>query len=90
MRRRGFSGDFWPSPHHELLLQAGLASEERAREAWARARPDLDLPALEAGCFDVLPILYRRLRDWGEDDRTIRSRLKGTYRKIWYANQLVF
>ncbi|MFL5920421.1 MAG: nucleotidyltransferase family protein [Gaiellaceae bacterium] len=90
MRRRGFSGDFWPQPLHELLLQAALASDERARAAWAEARPRLDLPALEAGCFDVLPILYRRLRDWGESDDALTARLKGIYRKVWYANQLVF
>lgn len=90
MRRRGFSGDFWPSPQHELLLVAALAPEERARAAWASARPALDLPALEAGCFDVLPVLYRRLRDWGEDEGAITSRLKGTYRKVWYANQLIY
>jgi hypothetical protein len=90
MRRRGFSGDFWPSPLHELLLQAALAPEERARAAWAQARPQLDLPSLEAGCFDVLPILYRRLRDSGEGEAALTARLKGIYRKVWYANQLVF
>jgi putative nucleotidyltransferase-like protein len=90
MRRRGFSGDFWPQPLHELLLQAALASDERARSAWAGARSRLDLPALEAGCFDVLPLLHRRLRDWGEPDETLIARLKGIYRKVWYANQLLF
>ncbi len=87
MRRRGLVGSFWPTRKQELLLRAAIAQkDEDARRAWRELQP-LDVEALESGAFPVLPLLYRRLRDIEPDDPRL-ARLRGTYRKTWYRNQL--
>ena len=83
-RRRG---SFWPSATQHALLAVGLGSEEQAAARWQALQP-LDVTTLEAGSFGLLPPLYERLREVVPDDPQL-PRLFGTYRSVWYRNQLL-
>jgi hypothetical protein len=48
----------------------------------------LDVTALETGSFGLLPLLYERLQEVEPDEPQL-PRLFGTYRSVWYRNQLV-
>jgi hypothetical protein len=86
LRRR--AGSFWPSPHQELLLVAGLGDEDAALAAWRRVRPRFDIQTIEDGSFATLPLVYRTLESAGIDDPLL-SRLKGIYRSTWVRNNVV-
>lgn len=72
----------------DLLLKTLLCRPEEARAAWRTLRPTLDIDELDTRMFFLLPGLYRRLLDLGIDDRDI-PRLKGIYRRTWYAQQVL-
>lgn len=80
-------GSFWPTPTQHALLEIALGPVDRAAARWQALQP-LDLAALEAGSFGLLPLLYERLRDVVPDEPQL-PRLFGTYRSIWYRNQLL-
>ena len=83
-RRRG---SFWPSATQRALLEVGLGPEDQGAARWQALQP-LDLTTLETGSFGLLPSLYERLRDVVPDDPQL-PRLFGTYRSVWYRNQLL-
>jgi Uncharacterised nucleotidyltransferase len=83
-RRRG---SFWPSATQRALMQVGLGPEGQAVARWRALQP-LDVTTLETGSFGLLPPLYERLRDVVPDDPQL-PRLFGTYRSVWYRNQLL-
>lgn len=83
-RRRG---SFWPSATQRALMEVGLGPEEQAAVRWHALQP-LDVTALETGSFGLLPPLYERLKDVVPDDPQV-PRLFGTYRSVWYRNQLL-
>lgn len=87
MRKRGLTGDFWPSRKQELLLRAALLDEEPALAAWRELRPTLDIDRLEEGSFALLPLVYRRLQAAGVEDPSL-GKLRGIYRHTWSRNQL--
>lgn len=88
MRRTGFDGAFWPSPLQEALLRVALMSDDAAREAWRRIRPDLDLDDLwDPEVHRILPLVHAALVRLGEDDPDL-PRLKGLARRTWYDNQV--
>jgi hypothetical protein len=68
-------------------LKVTLAQEERAREAWSAFEPMLHLDGLEAGSYDLLALLYRRLEGLGISSSAL-PRLRGIYRKAWFENRL--
>jgi hypothetical protein len=80
-------GSFWPTPTQRALLEIALGPVDRASGRWQALQP-LDLTALETGSFGLLPLLYERLRDVVPDEPQL-PRLFGTYRSIWYRNQLL-
>lgn len=80
-------GSFWPTPTQRSLLEIALGPADKASDRWQTLQP-LDLAALETGSFGLLPLLYERLRDAVPDDPQL-PRLFGTYRSIWYRNQLL-
>lgn len=88
MSRSRLAGTFWPSAQQELLLKAAFLPDERADEAWNQARGGLDLDTLREGTFGVMTVLYRRLADRCPDEPLL-ERIKGTYRRTWYANNLL-
>lgn len=83
-RRRG---SFWPSATQRALMEVGLGPAERAAARWQALQP-LDVTTLETGSFGLLPLLYERLREAVPDDPQL-PRLFGTYRSVWYRNQLL-
>jgi hypothetical protein len=80
-------GSFWPSPTQRALLQIALGPPEKAAVRWHALQP-LDVTTLETGSFGLLPLLYERLGEVAADDPQL-PRLFGTYRSIWYRNQLL-
>jgi hypothetical protein len=65
----------------------GERQEELLRAAFSQS-PPAELGELDSAPADLLPLLYRRLADAGVQ-RPGMARLKGVYRRTWYANQLL-
>jgi len=80
-------GSFWPTATQRSLMEVALGPAEAARARWQSLQP-LDVTMLETGSFGLLPLLYERLRDLAPDDPQL-PRLFGTYRSVWYRNQLL-
>jgi Uncharacterised nucleotidyltransferase len=80
-------GSFWPTPTQRALLEVALGPVDMAASRWQALQP-LDLTTLETGSLSLLPLLYERLRDALPEDPQL-ARLVGTYRSIWYRNQLL-
>ena len=72
---------------HKQLLKATLLKEQAMLTAWQDWRNSVDIETLDASSYSLLPQLYQNLLAHGVDD-TEMSRLKGIYRRNWYANQL--
>lgn len=85
-RSRG-GGAFWPSVTQRALLEVALSPAEQAAVGWRALQP-LDVSTLEPGSFGLLPLLYERLRDIEPGEPQL-PRLFGTYRSVWYRNQLL-
>ena len=83
-RRRG---SFWPTATQRALLEIALGPAEEVSARWQALQP-LEVTKLETGSFGLLPLLYERLRDVAPDDPQL-PRLFGTYRSVWYRNQLL-
>jgi hypothetical protein len=81
------SGSVWPSETQRALLEVVLGPAEEAAARWQALQP-LDVTALDTGSFGLLPLLYERLQDAAPGDARL-PRLFGTYRSIWYRNQLL-
>ncbi len=81
------SGSFWPTAIQRSLLEVALGPGEEASVRWQALQP-LEVTTLETGSFGLLPLLYERLRDIAPDDPQL-PRLFGTYRSVWYRNQLL-
>jgi len=73
----------------ELLLRSALLQGESARRAWRELRPSLDLDRLPAALASLLPLVYRNAAVLDRDDPET-PRLKGLYRRTWYANEALF
>ncbi|HEX2505841.1 MAG TPA: hypothetical protein VHK22_06495 [Gaiellaceae bacterium] len=86
MKRAGVRGCFWPTDEQDLLLRLVLGPEADAPGVWRRLRP-LDVEAVEAGTFPLLPLAAQRLERLDPEDPEL-DRLRGTYRKAWYRNQV--
>jgi Uncharacterised nucleotidyltransferase len=80
-------GSFWPNPTQRALLGVALGPVEQAAARWRALQP-LDVTTLEPGSFALLPLLYERLSELEPDDLQL-PRLLGTYRSVWYRNQLL-
>ena len=85
-RSRG-GGAFWPSVTQRALLEVALSPAEQAAARWRALQP-LDVSTLEPGSFGLLPLLFERLRDIEPGEPQL-PRLFGTYRSVWYRNQLL-
>lgn len=70
---------------NELVI-AVCAGDGRAREAFARWQAQTDLERLAPGEYDLLPLLYHNLVRL-EVSSPWMPRLRGVYRRMWYANQ---
>jgi Uncharacterised nucleotidyltransferase len=79
-------GSFWPGATQRGLLEVALGPVEDVAGRWHALQP-VDVPTLEPGSFGLLPLLYERLSEAVPDEPQL-PRLLGTYRSIWYRNQL--
>lgn len=87
MSRAGRRGSFWPTATQRALMEVALGPAEEAAARWRALQP-LEITALETGSFGLLPLLYERLNEVAPDDPQL-PRLFGTYRSVWYRNQLL-
>ena len=87
MSRAGRGHSFWPTTRQRALLEVVLGPIDRAAERWEQLQP-LDVEAQERGSFAMLPLLYERLSEVAPDDPQL-PRLSGTYRNVWYRNQIL-
>ncbi|AFY33792.1 nucleotidyltransferase family protein [Calothrix sp. PCC 7507] len=71
----------------QLLLQAALLQGQAALTAWEQWQSLVDIEVLDAESHVLLPQLYQNLLAHGVEDPHM-ARLKGIYRRTWYANQL--
>jgi hypothetical protein len=77
-----------PDERQERLLRAALAHPEEAAAAWRDASGLVDVDTIDGRSHDLLPLLYRALAAGAVQDPWL-PRLKGVYRRTWYANQLL-
>jgi len=70
------------------LLQAALQNQSEALTAFAAWQGTVDIDDLPPGQFELLPLLYRNMQRAGLEEHPWLPRLKGIYRRAWYANQL--
>ncbi len=75
------------APAQELLLRAALLQGQSALTAWEQWKDCVDIETLDAASYALLPQLYQNLLLQGVEDFHM-ARLKGVYRRNWYANQL--
>jgi putative nucleotidyltransferase-like protein len=76
----------YPTEAQELLLQAALLDEDRARAAWGRWKRLETVVSTDQDSGRLFPLLSRRLLAMGADDPDL-PRLKGAYRHQWVTNQ---
>jgi hypothetical protein len=72
---------------HQLLLQAVLLKGNTALSAWERWQSSIDIEVLDSDSYLLLPQLYQNLLAHDVEAAQM-ARLKGIYRRNWYANQL--
>lgn len=89
MRLTRTRGDCWPNPEQELLLRAALFPGPEGIVAWQKWKSNVDIGEIDPGSYQLLPLLYRTLRNQGIED-PLMGRLKGVYRRTWYENQFLF
>lgn len=78
-----------PQHAHEQLLDVLFLDDCRAARRWCEWRAQSDIDFLEAGIYELLPLLYRRLEAILPDEPWI-GRLKGVYKRTWTHNILLF
>lgn len=71
----------------ELLLKAAFLAEQPAKNAWNQWKSRIDLDTIASSDYALLPQLYQNLLNLQVEDPHL-ARLKGVYRRAWYANQL--
>ena len=83
------STSVYQPPHvQRWLLQAALMQDQSALEAWQKWRNQVDIETLDSNSHHLLSLLYLNLVRHQVDDPHL-GRLKGVYRRTWYANQLL-
>ncbi|WP_135622039.1 nucleotidyltransferase domain-containing protein [Solemya pervernicosa gill symbiont] len=79
----------WPTPVQSLMLEASLNRDDAAISAWKSWYDIIDLDHLDHSSNRLIPLLYHRLENLGIADVDL-GRMKGTFRRTWYHNQLIF
>src|SRR4051794_32864599 len=77
----------WPTDEQELLLRAALGEGPSAVAAWQAWQARRDLDSVDPDESRLLPLVYQNLADQQADEPEL-ARLRGVYRRTWYANQL--
>ena len=79
----------WPDQQQELLLRATVLDGEKALTAWKQWTDEVDFEDLDPGSIRLLPETYTNLVKLGASHEYM-ARMKGTKRKTWLENQLLF
>ena len=82
------SSDWRPTPDQRLLLEAALARDASAGEAWRAWRRGKDPREhrWDAGSYRLLPAVYKNLSAHGLDD-PFMGELRNVYQQSWFRNQ---
>jgi Uncharacterised nucleotidyltransferase len=83
------AGGCWPNHEQELMLKAALLTGDACFDAWSQWVASGTIDRMDFGSFRLLPQLYVNLRDQGFE-HPLMSILKGSYRRAWYKNQMLF
>ena len=75
-----------PTEAQELLLQAALLDDQRARAAWSSWKQLETVVSTDQDSGRLFPLLSRRLLAMGIEDPDLPT-LKSAYRHQWVANQ---
>lgn len=82
-----YFGGYRLEPVQKQLLQAALLEGQAALTAWKQWQSSVDIEVLDSDSYALLPQLYQNLLAHNVEDVHM-ARLKGIYRRNWYANQL--
>lgn len=82
-------GGCLPSAGERTFLAACLAHPAEALSAWDECLRQRSLDEMEGPSYHLLPLLYRNLQRAAYDGPAM-PRLKGLYRRNWYASQKRF
>ncbi|BBK32860.1 putative nucleotidyltransferase-like protein [Stella humosa] len=77
------------TPVQEQLLAIIYGPREEAAALFADWDANVDMTAMDDGCYRLYPLLYQRLRDVAPDHPFL-GRLKGMFRRSYYRNNLLF
>lgn len=77
------------SPRQEDLLRVIYGPSDGVAERFRDWERGLDLTDLDDGCYRLYPQLYRCIRGFAPDHHFL-ARMKGTFRRTYYRNQLLF
>ena len=81
-------GLYWLSREQKLLLKASVLEGKDALGAWETWKESVDIENLDSGSNILLCQLYRNLSAHRVEDFHM-ARLKGIFKRNWYANQLL-
>lgn len=73
----------YPTPHHFLLLQAGLLKKETAKKAWNIFTKHTDLQDMDPVSYSLLPLVYQNMRTAHGETLHIP---KSIYKHTWALN----
>jgi hypothetical protein len=78
-----------PSQLEQRLLVTALEDgPDIAYETWREVRRSVSLDELGHTAFELLPLIYRNVRQAGPEDNDL-ARLRGVYRRTWVKNNLL-
>jgi O-antigen/teichoic acid export membrane protein len=86
-RRRG-RRRYRPTSLQRQLLVVALGDPDSAAEAWKSLPGTFRVDDLEAGSFELMPLVYRNLAQAVPDDPLL-PRLKGMSRRAWVRNNVL-
>jgi hypothetical protein len=82
-----YKGNCWPSEVHLLLLKAAFNEFSIALPAFEKWTRLIDINAIDAVSYNLLPKVYKNLNTPTLANREI---IKGIYKRTWVQNQLYF
>ncbi len=81
--------DWLPSPDQELLLKSALSDHGEALCSWDKWKKSNDINNLDRGSYRLLPMVFHNLKDHIPPGSELYGKLKGTYRKSWFSNNMI-
>jgi hypothetical protein len=76
-------------PLHEELIDIVLSDSENIPRRWEDWCKSIEIQVLEPGIYELLPLVYMRIRKLVPSDPLINT-LRGIYKRNWTKNMLIF